>query len=83
VHVALGALYLKLKDYPRAQASLETGAKLSPEDSKAHYNLALLYARLKQPERAREEMQIVERLKSEGKAREDGESDTVAPPPPR
>jgi tetratricopeptide (TPR) repeat protein len=81
VHVALGALYLKLKDYTRAQAALETGAKLSPEDSKAHYNLALLYARLKQPERAREEMQIVERLKSEGKARDDGESDTVAPPP--
>jgi Tfp pilus assembly protein PilF len=82
VHVALGALYLKLKDYPRAQAALETGAKLSPEDSKAHYNLALLYARLKQPERAREEMLIVERLKSEGKARDDGESEAVAPPPP-
>jgi tetratricopeptide (TPR) repeat protein len=83
VHVALGALYLKLKEYTRAQASLETGAKLSPEDSKAHYNLALLYARLKQPERAREEMQIVERLKSEGKAREDGENETLVPPPTR
>ena len=81
VHVALGALYLKLKDYTRAQASLETGAKLSPEDSKAHYNLALLYARLKQPERAREEMLVVERLKSEGKAREDGENETLTPPP--
>ncbi|HEV7905230.1 MAG TPA: tetratricopeptide repeat protein [Pyrinomonadaceae bacterium] len=83
VHVALGALYLKLKDYTRAQASLETGVKLSPEDSKAHYNLALLYARLKQPERAREEMLVVERLKSEGKARDDGENEMLAPPPPR
>jgi tetratricopeptide (TPR) repeat protein len=81
VHVALGSAYLKLKDYTRAQAALETGAKLSPEDSKAHYNLALLYARLKQPERAREEMLIVERLKSEGKARDDGESELLAPPP--
>ena len=80
-HVALGATYLKLKDYPRAQQSLETGAKLNPDDSKAHYNLAMLYARLKNPERAREEMSIVERLKSEGKAQE-GESDTTAPPPP-
>jgi tetratricopeptide (TPR) repeat protein len=83
VHVALGSAYLKLKDYVRAQTALETGAKLSPEDSKAHYNLALLYARLKQPERAREEMLIVERLKSEGKARDDGENETYAPPPPR
>lgn len=83
VHVALGALYLKLKDYTRAQASLETGAKLSPEDSKAHYNLALLYARLKQPERAREEMLVVERLKSEGKARDDGENEALVAPPPR
>jgi tetratricopeptide (TPR) repeat protein len=84
VHVALGSAYLKLKDYARAQAALETGAKLNPEDSKAHYNLALLYARLKQTERARAEMLIVERLKSEGKARDDGENEAlVAPPPPR
>jgi tetratricopeptide (TPR) repeat protein len=81
VHVALGAAYLKLKDYARAQAALETGAKLNPEDSKAHYNLALLYARLKQPERARAEMLIVERLKSEGKARDDGENEALVAPP--
>ena len=42
---------------------------MNPEDPKAHYNLALLYARLKEPERAREEMQIVERLKGEGAGR--------------
>lgn len=82
VHVALGATYLKLKNYPRAQQSLETGVKLSPEDSKARYNLAMLYARLRNPERAREEMRVVERLKSEGKAQED-EGDALAPPPPR
>lgn len=81
-HVALGATYLKLKDYSRAQQSLDTGVKLSPEDAKAHYNLALLYARLKNSGRAREEMLIVERLKSEGKTQED-ESDALAAPPPR
>ncbi len=53
-HVALGATYLKLKDYESARRSLEAGVKLGPEDPKAHYNLALLYARLKEPERARE-----------------------------
>lgn len=79
-HVALGATYLKLKDYERARAALEAGVKLSPEDPKAHYNLALLYARLKEPERAREEMRIVERLKGEGKTQA-GEDDTAAPPP--
>lgn len=81
VHVALGATYLKLKDYQRAQQSLETGVKLSPEDPKARYNLAMLYARLKNPERAREEMQAVERLKGEGKTQED-EGDALAPPSP-
>ncbi|HEX8151198.1 MAG TPA: tetratricopeptide repeat protein [Pyrinomonadaceae bacterium] len=82
-HVALGATYLKLKDYERARRSLEAGVRLSPEDTKAHYNLALLYARLKEPERAREEMSIVERLKGEGKAQAGDEDDNVAPPPPR
>jgi tetratricopeptide (TPR) repeat protein len=80
VHVALGSTYLKLKDYARAQAALETGARLTPDDTKAHYNLALLYARLKQPERAREEMLVVERLKGEGKARDD-DGEASAPPP--
>jgi hypothetical protein len=37
---------------------------------------------LKQPERAREEMQIVERLKSEGKAVESEGDAAVVPPPP-
>jgi len=30
-HVALGASYLKLKDYPRAQKEIELGVKLNPE----------------------------------------------------
>jgi Flp pilus assembly protein TadD len=78
VHIALGATYLKLKDYTRAKLSLETGARLSPEDSKAHYNLAMLYARLKNPEMAQAEMRIVEKLKTEGKAQE-AEGDIQAP----
>lgn len=82
VYVALGSTYLKLKDYPRAREALEKGVGLSPDDPKAHYNLAMLYARTKNPERARAEMLIVERLKGEGKTRED-EDDTFAPPPPR
>ena len=76
-HVALGATYLRMKDYARAQQELEAGVKLNPEDSKAHYNLALLYARLKDQARAQAEMQIVERLKGAGKAQD---ADEAAPP---
>ena len=77
-HIALGSTYLKMKNYTGAQSELETGVKLSPDDSKAHYNLAMLYARQKDQQRAQQEMRIVERLKSEGKAEEEG-SDTAAP----
>ncbi len=81
-HVALGSIYLKLKDYSGAQHALETAVKLNPGDSKAHYNLAMLYSRLKNPEKAQEEMRIVATLESQGKGRQD-ESDSLAPPPPR
>jgi Tfp pilus assembly protein PilF len=70
-------MYLKLKNYPRARQSLDLGAKLNPDDSKAHYNLALLYSRLNEPERAREEMQIVERLKNN--SGQQAESDAAPP----
>ncbi len=63
-HAALGASYLRLRNYPLAQQELELSIKLNPEYAKAHYDLAVLFARLKNDQRAREEMQIVERLKS-------------------
>ena len=79
-HVALGATYLKLKDYERARQALETGVKLNPEDPKAHYNLAVLHARLKNPEQAREAMRVVERLRDQGRSHDD-ETEAPAPPP--
>jgi cellulose synthase operon protein C len=81
VHVALGSSLMKLKDYERAKKHLETAVKLNPEEPKAHYNLAMLYARLKDPERAQEEMKIVERLKN--RSEQATESDLLAPPSPR
>ena len=56
--------------------------KINPDSSKAHYNLAILYARLKDPQRAQEEMRIIEKLKSEGKT-EENETDTLAPAKPQ
>ncbi|HKQ72467.1 MAG TPA: tetratricopeptide repeat protein [Blastocatellia bacterium] len=80
-HIALGSTYLRMKNYPAARQALETGVKLAPGDSKAHYNLALLYSRLNDPERAQEEMRIVERLnKKNGQALE---IDQIIPPTPR
>lgn len=77
--IALGSSYIKMRNYPRAKAELETAVKLDPEEPTAHYNLALLYARLKDPARAQEEMRIVEKLKAKG-AGSDGV--VVLPPNP-
>jgi Tfp pilus assembly protein PilF len=57
---------MKLKNYTRAKQELEMAVKLDPDEPTAHYNLALLYARLKDPARAQEEMQIIEKLKAKG-----------------
>jgi Tfp pilus assembly protein PilF len=65
-HGALGRSYLNLKNYPQAQAELELAVKLNANDIQAHYQLAVLYARLKDPQRAQQQMQIVERLKVAG-----------------
>ena len=75
--IALGASYMKLRNYTRARAELETAVKLDPNEPKAHYNLALLYARLNDPARAQEEMKIVDSLKAKG-----GSADGVVVLPP-
>jgi Tfp pilus assembly protein PilF len=81
VHLPLGSLYLKLKDYVRAQRELEMAVKMKPDEPTAHYQLALLFARIKNPERAQEEMRIVEKLKNAGKGREE-QIDVPAPAKP-
>jgi Flp pilus assembly protein TadD len=75
--IALGAIYLRLKDYVRARQELETAVKLDPEEPSGHYNLALLYARTKEPEKAQEQMRIVEDLKSKQRTSSGG---LVLPP---
>jgi Flp pilus assembly protein TadD len=64
--IALGASYMKLKNYVRAKQELEMAVKLDPDEPTGHYNLALLYSRLKDPARAQEQMRIVEQLKTKG-----------------
>jgi len=69
-----------------AQQELELSVKLEPGYARAHYDLAVLFARLKNEQRAAEEMQIVEKLKnkSKGLSKEgDVSSDPRPPQPPR
>ena len=77
--IALGSSYMKLRNYTRAREELETAVRLDPNEPKAHYNLALLYARLNDPVRAQEQMKIVDSLKAKS-----GSADgvVVLPPPP-
>jgi len=63
---------MRMKDYTRAKEELETAVKLDPEEPTGHYNLALLYARLKDPERAQEQMRIVDKLKAKGISNDGG-----------
>ena len=73
--------YMRLKDYERARRELEAAVKLSPGDQKAHFNLALLYARLKEPARAQEQMRIVEELKARADARAEEDDFSTSPSP--
>jgi tetratricopeptide (TPR) repeat protein len=82
-HAALGASYLRLKNYPLAQQELELSVRLNPNDAKAHYNLAVLFARLKNQPRAQEEMAIVERLKSKNSPQSNKESESSEPKSPQ
>jgi Flp pilus assembly protein TadD len=75
--IALGSTYLRRKDYARAREELEAAVKLDPEEPSGHYNLALLYARTKQPDKAQEQMRIVEDLKSKQRTSSGG---LVLPP---
>ena len=83
-HVALGAIYLKLKNFDQSQQALETAVKLNPSDAKAHYNLAILYSRVNKKDLAQEELRTVqrlnaERLKRDGKAPENTEEEITPP----
>ena len=74
---------MKLKDYAHAQKELELGARLNPDDSKAHYQLPVLYARLKDPKRAQAEMAIVEKLKTaEPSGKKEGDTFVITPAMP-
>ena len=61
-HYELGVLQLKKRRYKAALAQLIRSIELQPNQPTAHYQLARVYDRLGQPEKAKAEREIHERL---------------------
>lgn len=55
----LGAYYLRLDEIPKATVQLKAVARLSPQDSQAHYLLALIYSSEKKFDLAAAEYELI------------------------
>ena len=63
-HYQLGVILSNRRDYQGAERELATAVKLNPEEPTTHYQLARVYDRLGQPDRAKTERDIHQRLAS-------------------
>lgn len=59
-HCQLGKAYRWLDRWPEALGESEVCARLDPESADAHYRLAQIYERMKQPENQRKEIKLYE-----------------------
>lgn len=59
-HCQLGKAYRWLERWPEALGESEVCARLDPESADAHYRLAQIYERMKQPEKQRKEIKLYE-----------------------
>lgn len=59
-HCQLGKAYRWLERWPEALGESEVCARLDPESADAHYRLAQIYERMKQPEKQRREIKLYE-----------------------
>jgi Flp pilus assembly protein TadD len=62
--VVLGQVYLQLGRFDAARKAFDAAA---PEDQRAHYGLATVYARLDEPEKSRRHMEEFRRLSAAGR----------------
>jgi Flp pilus assembly protein TadD len=65
-HYQLGVMLSNRRDYPGAEKELSAAAELKPEEPTTHYQLARVYDRLGQPDRARSEREIHQQLLGKG-----------------
>jgi tetratricopeptide (TPR) repeat protein len=68
VHIELGAVLEKQRDFPAAIAAFRRAAELAPKNPIPHYRLARLYARSGDSKRAEAERALHEKLSAEEKA---------------
>ena len=80
---ALGALYLQTGDLAAASRALEQAVLITPEDAQNHYQLALAYSRLGSSDKAKTQLDLYQKIKTE-RAKEAGNQpgpSTSAVPP--
>ena len=65
-HISLGMAYRAQGRLADAELELETAARLDPQSQKAHYQLGLVLAKLKEVDRASKEMEAADRLRESG-----------------
>lgn len=63
-HYQLGVLLENARDYPAAAAELEAALRNEPDRPLPHYHLARVYDRMGQPDQARKEREIHQKLTS-------------------
>jgi Flp pilus assembly protein TadD len=59
---ALGQLYLQLNDVEKARTILEKAVEKLPNNAQNHYQLGLAYRKLNLMDKAREQMEIFQKL---------------------
>lgn len=59
-HCQLGKAYRWLDRWPEALSESEVCVRLDPESADAHYRLAQIYERMKEPEKQRREIKLYE-----------------------
>jgi len=62
---ALGSLCLQAGDLACAVSALKQAVLLAPQEAQNHYQLALAYSRANVPDKAKEQLQIYEQMKSQ------------------
>ena len=65
-HYQLGVMLSNRRDYPAAEKELSIAAELNPDEPTTHYQLARVYDRLGQSDRARSEREIHQHLLGKG-----------------
>ena len=79
-HAALGTLYREAGSYAEARAELERAVELDPNDLRANYQLALVYAKLGEQEAARKMFARADDLRSRQRNQESVILKLIEPP---